>query len=344
MKMKSLSDLPANLSGKKVLVRADFDVPLTNGKVADETRIKLIYPTIEELLGRKAALILLSHLDRPEGRVIEELRLGSVAEVLKKSFSDFKKIDEATGPTAQEATKGLKQGQILLLENLRFYPGEEVNDDGFAQELARLGDFYVNDAFASSHRKHASIVTLPKLLPHAAGLHLESEIGVLEKLLEPERLFVAVIGGVKLKTKLAPIEALAKKADLILVGGKLAASLGSVCSPEAMACIEVANLTENGKEITIESARDFASKLEGAKTVLFNGPLGVYEEGFEEGTRLVVEAIGRSQAYRVAGGGDTEAALTKLGLLGSFDHISSGGGAMLEYVAFGTLPGIEALK
>lgn len=341
--MKILSSLPADLSGKSVLVRADFDTPLSGGRVADETRIELVYPTLEELLGKKAAVIILSHLDRP-GKVVEELRLNPVAAVLKKRFSAMKKIDEATGPTAAAAAKGLKDGQILLLENLRFYAGEEANDESFAQELSYLGDFYVNDAFATCHREHASIVLLPRLLPHTAGLHLEKEVKALTRLKNPERPFVVVIGGVKLKTKLAPIEALAKKADLILVGGKLAAWLGQACSPEAMACIEVADLTEAGKEITIESARYFASRLTEAKTIVLNGPLGVYEEGFEQGTRVVVEAISQVQAYRVAGGGDTEAVLTKLGLLAAFDHISSGGGAMLEYLAYGTLPGIEALK
>lgn len=342
--MRTLSDLPTLLSGKRVLVRADFDTPLINGKIADETRIEQVYPTVQELLGRKAVVILLSHLDRPGGKVVESLRLNPIAEVIKKRHPQLKKINQSIGPVSFAAAKELNDTEILLLENLRFYSGEEDNEVGFTRELARLGHYYVNDAFATSHRTHASIVALPKILPHAAGLRLEIEVNALEKLKKPEKPFIAVIGGVKLKTKLVPIEALAKKADKILVGGKLAASLGDVCSPEAMACIEVADLTEPGKEITIESARNFASEVSRAKTILFNGPLGLYEEGFEEGTRLVVEAIYQTSAYRVAGGGDTEAALTKLGLLSAFDHISSGGGAMLEYVAYGKLPGIEALK
>ncbi|OGY19093.1 MAG: hypothetical protein A2900_01105 [Candidatus Chisholmbacteria bacterium RIFCSPLOWO2_01_FULL_50_28] len=323
--MRTLKDL--KVEGKTVLLRTDYDVPLKQGKVQDDTRIRASLPTITFLLDRGVkAISILCHLDRPGGRVVEALKVEPVLSRLRSL---------------------LPQGALVeVRENLRFHPGEEANSLDFAKQLAGYGELFVNDAFAASHRSHASIVSLPKLLPCSIGLQFEKELLTLSKVREhPRRPLVAVIGGAKLETKLPLIEKLAEIADEVLVGGKLAQEIGNACSPKAMACISVAKLTKDGKDITKESAFSFAQKIETAGTVFWNGPMGVFEEPAHDlGTKIIAQAINAAPGFTVIGGGDTEAAATKFKAEEGVDHISLGGGAMLQYVANGTLVGLTAIE
>lgn len=311
MKLPKLEDF--DFKDKKVLVRVDFDVPLrqAQGKllVEDDARIKECLPTIQYLLGQGAKVILLGHLGRPEGKVVEELKMEPVRQ----------RLIELLGP-----------GNFTLLENLRFDPREEANDSGFVQELAEMGDFYVNEAFATSHRAHASIVGIPKLLPHAVGLHFQKEVEGLSRALEnPVKPLVFVIGGAKPETKLPLVEEFRKRADRVLVGGKLAA-------PNA--------LTPDNLDINATTIESFKEVIASAGTIVLNGTMGKYEDPkAERGTREIFETVANSKAFKIAGGGDTIAALTKFNLIGKMDYVSTGGGAMLEYLAKGTLPGIKAL-
>lgn len=322
--MKLLKDF--KLENKKILLRTDYDVPIDNGKVLDDTRIKASLPTINELLRQKAAKItILCHLDRPGGKVVESLRVKPVAEYLLRLFPS---------------------SPIQVEENLRFNPGERANSMFFAKKLAIKGEIYVNDAFSTSHRSHASIVSLPKLLPSTIGLHFALELEALDKVRNnPKRPLLFIIGGAKLETKLPLIERLAKSVDEILVGGKLAHKIGSACSPEAMACITVAQLNPEGKDITQDWAQRFAEKINRAGTVVWNGPMGVFEQPeFSLGTKIITKAINSAPGYTVIGGGDTEAAATKFNAESDIDHISMGGGAMLQYLAEGTLVGLKAVE
>lgn len=343
IKLPKLADF--GFKGKKVLVRADLDAPLLRqdfggqALIEDDARIKESLPTIKYLLERGASVILMGHLGRPEGKVVEELRMLPVAQDLSSKFKvqSSKLQCKVQNFDAYKITENL-----ILLENLRFYPGEENNDSGFAKELASLGDFYVNEAFATSHRAHASIVGVPKLLPHAAGLHFAREVENLSKIIEnSQRPLVVIIGGTKAETKLPMLEEFTKKADWVLVGGTLAK--GNI--EEKPQNVLSANLTNDGFDINEESIEKFSGIIKAAGTIVWNGPMGKYEdEKWEAGTREIAQAITDSSAFKVVGGGDTIAALTKFGLLDKMDYISTGGGAMLEFLAKGTLPGIDALK
>ncbi|MCH7951763.1 phosphoglycerate kinase [Patescibacteria group bacterium] len=323
--MKTVTEIA--VEGKRVLLRTDYDVPLKDGKVADDTRIKASLPTINALLDRRAkAITILCHINRPGGKVVESLRVKPVAEHLSSL---------------------LPEGAPLNVEeNLRFNPREKENNLDFAKELAEKGDVFVNDAFAVSHREHASIVSLPKLLPSSIGLHFEEELNALDKVRQnPRRPVIFVIGGAKLETKLPIIEKIVNIADEILVGGKIAQEVGNTCSPEALACMTVAQLAEDGKDITGESAGTFARKISKAGTIVWNGPMGVYEEdAHSKGSRIIAQAVNAAPGYTVIGGGDTEAAATKFDAEDGIDHISMGGGAMLQYLTEGTLVGLEAIK
>jgi len=323
--MRTLKDI--EVEGKLILLRTDYDVPLQAGKVADDTRIKASLPTITTLLERQAKNItILCHLDRPEGKVVESLRVQPVAELLKTL---------------------LPEGAPLSLEeNLRFNPGEEANSLEFAKQLAAKGELFINDAFAASHRLHASIVNLPKLLPSAIGLQFAKELLALSRIRQnPIRPLVAVIGGTKLETKLPLIEKLTEIVDEILVGGKLAQEISHTSSPEALVKVTVAKLTPDGKDITEDSATAFAQKIEKAGTVFWNGPMGVFEEAeHSQGTRIIAQALNRAPGYTLIGGGDTEAAATKYNAESGIDYISLGGGAMLQYLAEGTLVGLAAIE
>jgi phosphoglycerate kinase len=315
------------VKNKLVLLRTDYDVPVKNRKVIDDSRLRASLASINYLLKKNVRKItIICHLDRPGGKIDESLRVKPITVHLNKLLP--------------------KSSPVYVEENLRFNPGEEANDIEFTRKLSKKGEIFVNDAFAVSHRKHASIVGLPKFLPSYIGFQFEKEINALNKVLQnPKRPMVVVIGGAKLETKLPLIEKLAKKADEILVGGKLAQEIGSVCSPETMACIQVAKLKSNGKDITDESAREFERIVKKSGTIVWNGPMGVFEETKNrQGTEIISRAINNSSGYTVIGGGDTEAAATKFKAESEIDHISMGGGAMLQYLAEGTLPGLEAIK
>jgi phosphoglycerate kinase len=319
--LPKLSDF--NYKDKRVLVRVDFDVPLEDGKVDDGTRIQECLPTIEYLLNQGAKIILLGHLGRPQGED-ESLSLAPVAEHLRKLLNRKGKIESVH-------THEDLDDNLYLLENLRFDPREEANDPGFAQELAEMGDFYVNEAFATSHRAHTSIVGIPKLLPHAAGLHFQKEVEGLSRALEnPINPLVFVIGGAKPETKLPLVEEFRKRANRVLVGGKLAA-------PNA--------LTPDNLDINVPTIESFKEVIASAGTIVLNGTMGKYEDPkAERGTKEIFEAVANSKAFKITGGGDTIAALTKFNLIAKMDYVSTAGGAMLEFLAKGTLPGIEALN
>ena len=298
-----------NFYGKKVLVRCDFD----------GARLEENLPAVKYLLDNGAKkIILMGHLGRPEGRVVEDLKLAPV----EKRFREL-----------------LDSKNIIFLENLRFDKREEENDAGFAKELAGLGDFYVNEAFASSHRQHASIVGIQKFLPHCAGFHFASEVENLSKILEnPKRPLVFVIGGDKLETKLPLVVELAHFANSVLVGGALTQNMN-------INNVLFAKPTDDGFDISDDSIMKFGEIIKKAGTVVWNGPMGKFEdEKWEMGTRKIAEAIAGCGGFRVVGGGDTISALKKFNLIDKMDYVSTGGGAMLEFLAKGTLPGIEALE
>ena len=340
MKLPSVRDLP--VANKRVLLRTNYDVPLKKfpiKEISDTSRIEESLPTINYLLSQEAKIIIISHLGRPEGRRVVELSLKPVAkkltEFLKKEVLLVSKI---------QAFKGSK---LIMLENLRFWPEEETNDQDFAKKLASLVDFYVNDAFAVSHRKHASMVGIPQFLPsgrRAFGLDFLEEIEALARVRKnPKRPVVVILGGIK-RSKIEAAKKLVAWADYILVGGKLIEYDGIPAMVDHHQKI-LGDLTKNGEDITIKTVEKFKEAIAKAKTIVWSGPMGAFEDKrFERGTREIAQAVVASQAYTVVGGGDTEAALTRFGLVDKIDYISSGGGAMLVFLAEGTLPGIEAIR
>jgi len=343
MKLPDLKDF--DLSGKKILLRVNYDVPLSqegeNWKVGDDSRITESLKTINYLLSQNAKVILLSHLGRPEGEVMPEFSLKPTAERLQELLPGIS-LQFSVNSEQLDVAKT----KVTLLENLRFDPGEEANDLEFAQKLASLGNFYINDAFAVSHRAHASVVSLPNLLPHAAGFDLLEEVETLSRILEqPKRPVVVILGGAK-ADKLDAIPGLLKWVDRILIGGKLPMEIAN--SKWQMANSEkiiIAELDGSEMDITRESAERFAPEIRNAGTVIWAGPMGKYEEReTERGTLIIAKTIADSHAFKAVGGGDTEAALTKYSLVEKIDYISSGGGAMLEFLANGDLPGLKALR
>jgi len=367
MKLPRLDEF--DLKGKRVFVRGDLDVPLEKVKnapgqegveyrVTDDTRLRLMKPTIDFLLKSGVAYIILAgHIGRPKDD-------GGIS-----TFSIWPLLSPIFGETTSyfpgaitEGSLSISEddGKVILIENLRFYPGEENNDREFAKKLASLADFYVNECFSTSHRQHASFVGVPQFLPHAAGFHLLKEIEMLSKVLEnPRKPVVVVIGGAKEDklayvpkfTKRARLDSTsAKRADFILIGGGLVKK--ALLRPSELEGFGgqdtqnvLARLTSDGRDITVESAKRLAALIEKAGTVVWNGPMGVYEDERDlEGTRIIAEAITNSRALKIAGGGDTEVVIDRLGLREKFDWISSGGGAMLEFLARGDLPGLAALR
>lgn len=389
--MSKRSITSADVRGKRVLCRVDFNVPLKGSEITNDARIEAALPTINWLREQNAKVILCSHLGRPDGKVVEGLRLTPVGERLKKLLG--KKVSvltETAGETAKEAVDGMKDGDVLVLENLRFDPREEQNDPSMAQDLAELADIYVNDAFGAAHRAHASTVGVAELLPAYVGLLMEKEIEALSKLLEnPERPFAAIIGGAKVSDKITVLQNLVGKVDHLLIGGGMANTfllsqgidVGQSLVEEdkvdlARQIIEDARKAGvhlhlpvdavvswdieafDGEEVAIdqipddlgiydigpETAKEYVKTILGVKTVLWNGPLGVTENhAFERGTKAVAEAVAKSSGYTVIGGGDSVAAIEKLGYAGRIDHISTGGGASLEFLEGKDLPGIAAI-
>ena len=378
-----------DLANKRALVRVDFNVPLEQGKVRDDTRIQAALPTIEYLLEQNAAVILCSHLGRPKGQVVPELTLRPVAAHLAGMLDKpVVFAEDCIGLIAEEAANVLKLGQILLLENTRFHPGEKKNDPEMARQLAGLAKVFVNDAFGTAHRAHASNVGVAKYLPAVAGLLMEKEIQYLgQTLANPKRPFIAILGGAKVSDKIGVIENLLTKADRILIGGGMANTFfmaqgyemaDSLVEPDAL---ETANklLDSAGDKLLLpvdvviaddfaadaalqtvpvgdipigwrildigpETVQLFARALRDAGTVVWNGPMGVFEfPRFSEGTFALAKAVAESSATTIVGGGDSAAAVRESGLADQISHISTGGGASLEMLEGKTLPGLAAL-
>lgn len=323
---------------KRVLLRLDLDVDIDKDtdKVSEDYRLKAAIPTIKYLLEHECGrIIVIGHRGRPEGKTVDSLSLGPVAKHLEQILD--KDIDIGK--------ERLKKADIFVMENLRFNPGEEKNDPEFAKELAEQGDIYVNDAFASCHEEHVSIVGLPRLLPHAAGLHLIEEVKNLEKVLDnPKRPVVIIVGGGKMD-KAFLVNKLLDHAEWVLVGGVLPKKIKSYCrEKDGRMCIVAAHLTPNGEDITPDSARNFAEIIKSAGTIVWNGPVGDIDSGYWESTQIVADAVADCNGYKVVGGGDTIGALKKIGVLSKMDYVSTGGGAMLEFLAYGDLPGLAALR
>lgn len=365
--MNLLKDL--DVGGKRVFVRADLDVPIgttnderltTKAETEQATRLTNLKPTVDYLVEKGAKQVIIAgHIDRPQGpdpsKSTKQL-LGVLEKILGREIGfNPDPIGHSHGnENLDSRIRENDKRELVLLENLRFWSGETENDPGFAKILAKLADVYVNEAFGNSHREHASMVALPLLLPHAAGLHLEKEVEVMTKLLEaPQRPFVSIVGGAKLETKLPVIQNLAKISHHVLVGGELPLEIkklnikyktfpSEIQNDEGNKVI-VAELTEDGKDINLESAHTFVRFIKEAKTIVWNGPMGLFEEGHDVGSKAVANAILESGAYGVVGGGETTQFLEKENLLSRFSFVSAGGGAMLEFLAGKELPGIEAL-
>lgn len=390
MAIRSIRD--AQVSGKRVLLRVDFNVPLQNGRITDDTRIMAALPTIDDLLDRDAAVILISHLGRPKGKPAGEFSLVPIAQRLQQVLEKpVQLVKDVGGPDAQTASDALRGGEVLLLENVRFEPGEEQNDPEFAKRLAALGEIFVNDAFGAAHRAHASTVGITDYLPAYAGYLMLREVEALRRLFsQPQRPFIAILGGAKVSDKIGVIENLLSRVDGILLGGGMAntflfaqqVEVGSSLVErelvtEARSLLRSAN--GRGVEIVLPvdaviaptsddqdkagwvpisavpadqsildigpgTVRRFGEKLDGARTIFWNGPMGVFESpAFAAGTKGVAELVADSQAFTVVGGGDSIAAIEQMGLADRISHISTGGGASLEFVEGKTLPGLEAL-
>ncbi|ASN04767.1 phosphoglycerate kinase [Virgibacillus necropolis] len=390
MNKKTLKDL--DVKGKKVFCRVDFNVPMANGEVSDDTRIKAALPTIEYLTEQGAILILASHLGRPKGEVVKDLRLDPIAKRLSDLIGkDVTKTDAVFGKEVNEALSLLSDGDILLIENVRFEPGEEKNDEKLAQSFADMADLYVNDAFGAAHRAHASTTGVAEKLPAAAGLLMEKELDVLGKALEnPERPFTAIIGGAKVKDKIGVIDHLLDKVDNLLIGGGLAYTfikaqgheigqslleedkidvakqfmekakekgVNFIIPEDAIVADEFAE-DANTKIVAIDeipkdwealdigpkTRETFSEIVADSKLVIWNGPMGVFEfNAFAGGTQAVAEALAETNGYTVIGGGDSAAAASKFGFADQMDHVSTGGGASLEFMEGKELPGVQAL-
>ena len=387
MNKRSVRDL--DVPDKRVLVRVDFNVPVKDGEVTDDTRIRRALPTIRYLLEEGARPILISHLGRPKGEPDPKYAMDPVAARLQEVLGEpVKKLDAAVGPEVEEALEDWDGRGIVLLENSRFYPGETSNDPEFADQLAALADLYVNDAFGAAHRAHATTVGVAERLPAAAGLLMEEEIDYLDKVLkDPERPFVAILGGAKVSDKLGVIESLLGTADSLLIGGAMCFTFFKAQGYEIGNSLVEDDYLEEAKRL-MEEAGDrlvlpvdvvvaeameedaesetvpvdgipagkmgldigpktvdlFSEHISGASTIFWNGPMGVFEiDAFAKGTEGVARAVAESGATSVVGGGDSVAAVNKLGLEDRMSHISTGGGASLEYVEGKELPGIAVL-
>jgi len=394
MNKLTIRDLePQQIRGKRALVRVDFNVPLEDGKVADDTRIRAVLLTLEELAAAGARVVLLSHLGRPKGGPDPKHSLDPVADRLAELIPRPVRFHaESIGPATVAATKALGEGEILLLENTRFHPGEEKNDPELSRAFAELGDFYVNDAFGSAHRAHSSTEGVAKLLkPAVAGLLMERELEYLGSALSnPERPFIAILGGAKISGKIDVIEALLPKVDGLLIGGAMACTFykamgletgKSLVEPDRVElarellerarmrltlphdCAVAPSLEQpNGEhvvkrdaipgdeamyDIGPDSMASYARAIQTAKTVVWNGPMGVFETPpFDRGTRAVAEAMAKATAngcITIVGGGDSAAAVEQAGLADKMSHVSTGGGASLEFLEGKTLPGVEVL-
>jgi len=336
MKLPLLKDL--NVIGKTVLLRADLDSDFSG----DNLRMKILFQILEYLLERKANIVIIGHKGRPEGREIKNLSLKPLTErlsdVLKKdvSFLSYCDLKEFLAKDFYEI-----KNEILLVENLRFWKEEEENDAIFARSLVKSADLFVNEAFAVSHREHASICGVAGLLPHAAGLRFTDEVSSISKvLINPARPVLFLISGVK-KDKLKFVGQFERVADKVLIGGRLPEYLSDRVTEKKLV---IARLSDDKKDITSDSAERFENEIKDAGTIVLSGPLGKFEnENSALGTKRVFFAVAKSKAFKISGGGDTQKAISLFGLDDKFDWISVGGGAMLEFLGKGTLPGIQVL-
>ncbi len=346
--MRTLKDF--NLKGKRVLVRCDFNVPLgEKGEILDDFRIKAMIPTIEYLIEKGAKVILMSHLGRPEGKVVESLRLTPIQDKLMEYLDlSITKTKDCIGKEIEDWINQMQPGEILLLENLRFHKEEEENDENFAKALSKLGDIFINDALSVCHRNHASVVGIIKYLPSGAGFLLEKEVKALSQIIEnPKRPLVVIIGGSKVGDKAKVAENFSEIGDWLLVGSLIAEEIkGKKMKIKNLEKI-IWPVDESGlgKDIGPQTIELFKDKILLAKTIFWAGPLGkIEEEKYQKGTKEIAKAVIESEAFSVVGGGDTIEFLSKFGLLEKFNHVSTGGGAMLEFLSGEKLPGIEALK
>ena len=341
--MKKITDF--NFGGKRVLVRCDFNVPLSpEGKISDDFRIKKTLPTIKYLIKKKAKVILISHLGRPKGRQ-EKYSLKPVAKKLERLLKKkVKFLPDCVGPEVEKEIEKMKEKDIILLENLRFHKEEEGNDENFAKKLSKLGDIFINDAFSASHRAHASIVGIPKFLISGAGFLLEKEVKVLSQIIEnPKRPLVVIIGGSKAKDKARVIDKFLEIADWILIGNLIFKEIKEKI--KGIEKIVLPFLDGNALDLDKKTIENFKEKISLAKTIFWSGPLGKIEEKkYQKGTREITKSIIEGKAFSVVGGGDTIEFLNKIGILERFNYVSVGGGAMLKFLAGEKLPGIEALK
>ncbi|BAQ08624.1 phosphoglycerate kinase [Bacillus sp. OxB-1] len=391
MSKKTMKDM--QLEGQRVFCRVDFNVPMENGEVTDDTRIRAAIPTIEYMVENGAKVILASHLGRPKGQVVEEMRLApagnKLAELLGKPVKILK---ESVGTAVEEAIASMENGEIVLLENVRFNEGEEKNDPALAKEFAKLADVFVNDAFGTAHRAHASTAGIANYIPGVLGFLLETELDVLGKALSnPDRPFTAIVGGAKVKDKIGVIDNLLDIADNLLIGGGLSYTFTKAQGYEtgnslveedkielAKSFIEKAKEKDvnlylpidavvadsfsdeaktqpvtidaipegwMGLDIGPETAKLYADVIRNSKFAIWNGPMGVFEmEPFSNGTKQVAEAMAETEAYTIIGGGDSAAAVEKFDLADRMDHVSTGGGASLEFMEGKELPGVVALQ
>jgi phosphoglycerate kinase len=387
MNKKTIRDV--DVRGKRVLVRVDFNVPLKDGAVSDDTRIRAALPTLNHLLDWGASLVLCSHLDRPKGKVVPELKMDPVAARLSELLGrPVSKLDDCIGPEVEAAVQAMQPGDVILLENTRFHPGEKANDPEFARQLAALGQLYVNDAFGSAHRAHASTEGVAHHLPAVAGFLIEKELEFLGQAVEnPLHPYIAILGGAKVSDKVGVIERLLKQCDRLLIGGGMANTFfkamgfevgDSLVEDEAVSTVQ--SLLENTRgriilpvDVVIADAFDndanarvvapnevtagwrildvgpktmptFESALGGARMVVWNGPLGVFEmPNFARGTFDMAKILAGLDAVTIIGGGDSAAAVRQAGLVDKMTHVSTGGGASLEFLEGKTLPGVAAL-
>jgi len=378
--MRSIEQIK-NIKGKTILLRAGFDVPIKNGKVIDSKRIEVLLPTIKYLMN-KGPLVILSHQGRPKGKrdmVFTQKPLVVVLEKLLKKKVKF--APSCIGIETEKMAKSLKKGEILLLENLRFEKGEEKNDKNFAKRLAKLGDIYVDDAFPDAHREHASIVGLPKYLPSYAGFQFLKEIKYLSLVSKkPKHPFLLILGGAKFETKLPIIKRFLKTADNIFIGGALANQVfkekgyetgislvenkkyGLVSlarNPKIILPSDILVINKEKKHISLPSGvlkgenivdigpktiKNLENKIKKAKMILWNGPLGKSSDGFDASTEKIIHSIAKTKTISIVGGGDTLEIISKLKMENKFTFVSTGGGATLDFLANGTLPGIKALR
>ncbi len=390
--LKKMTMKDVDLKGKRVFCRVDFNVPMSEGNVTDDTRIRAAVPTIEYLVENGAKVILASHLGRPKGEVNEDMRLAAAGARLSELLhKQVKSLEESIGEGVEQEISAMAEGDIVLLENVRFHEGEEKNDPELAKAFASLADLFVNDAFGAAHRAHASTAGIAEHLTAVSGLLLEKELDVLGKALsEPDRPFTAIIGGAKVKDKIGVIDHLLDIVDNLIIGGGLSYTFSKAQGHEVgnslleedkidlaksfidkakekgvnlympadvVVTKEFSNDAETkvvsiseipsdwmGLDIGPETVKTYADVIKNSKLVIWNGPMGVFEmSSFENGTKSVAQAMAETEAYTIIGGGDSAAAVEKFNVADKMDHISTGGGASLEFMEGKDLPGVNAL-